>query len=42
MVEGVDYEVETEEISGTNKVNLKFIGLKNFKGEIVKKKVREW
>ena len=42
LVEGVDYEVETEEISGTNKVNLKFIGLKNFKGEIVKKKVREW
>lgn len=42
LIEGIDYEVETEEIFGTDKVNLKFIGLKNFSGEIVKKKVKEW
>ncbi|MDE6662859.1 MAG: hypothetical protein K2K46_05875, partial [Lachnospiraceae bacterium] len=41
LVEGIDYEVECEEISGTNKVNLKFKGLKNFSGEITKKKVKK-
>lgn len=40
LVEGVDYEVERQEISGTNKVNLKFKGLKNFSGEITKKNVK--
>ncbi len=41
LVEGIDYEVEIEEISGTNKVNMKFVGLKNFSGETIKKKVRK-
>ena len=41
LVEGIDYEVESEEIPGENKVNLKFKGLKNFCGEITKKKVKK-
>ena len=41
LIEGIDYEVEREEISGTDKVNLKFKGLKNFNGEVIKKKVKK-
>lgn len=40
-ITGIDYEVESEEIPGANKVNLKFKGLKNFSGEITKKKVKK-